>query len=174
MSGDLQIIRKLYERMVVMFEGKQWHMYRFPMPAVTVDLVVTTTDRKVLLVTRGPQTQPEEFRGKLAIPGGFAGASETLQDAAVRELKEETGIVLAEQKIKKFQFAFNADKVDRDPRQRTISAVYLALIDPSETPCNIEDVDEISHAQWYDIEDVTSDMMSFDHYDVLQQVLRLV
>lgn len=170
---DFTVQQKLYERMVVLYEGKKWFMYRFPMPAITVDLVVMTTDKKVLLVTRGPQTQPEVFRNKLAIPGGFANANETLEDAAVRELKEETGIVLAEQKIKKFQFCFNADRVDRDPRQRTISAIYLALIDPSETPCNVEDTEEISCAKWYDIDQIQADSMSFDHYAILQRVVNL-
>jgi 8-oxo-dGTP diphosphatase len=173
MTDSMTIMQKLYQRMVVLFENKKWYMYRFPMPAITVDLVIMATNGKVLLVTRGLKTEPAAFRGKLAIPGGFVNADETLEDAAIRELKEETGIVLAEHEIN-FQFMFNADRVDRDPRQRTISAVYLALIDPSITPINVIDTNEISDAQWYDFDAIRSKDMSFDHYGILCRVNTII
>jgi 8-oxo-dGTP diphosphatase len=63
----------------------------FPPVAVTVDLVVLTIRNGVLcavVVERGV----EPYRGRLALPGGFIRPDETLQEAAKRELAEETGL----------------------------------------------------------------------------------
>ncbi len=65
--------------------------YRHARPALAVDCVVFGMDEedlKVLLVQRGI----EPFQGRWALPGGFVRISETLEEAALRELREETGI----------------------------------------------------------------------------------
>jgi len=66
-------------------------MKDYPKPSVTVDIVIFTIkdkDLKVLLVKRGI----EPFKGKWAIPGGFVHLNESLEEAAERELKEETNV----------------------------------------------------------------------------------
>ena len=96
---------------------------RFPAFAVTVDIVILTMARSrlhVLLVRRGV----EPFQGTLAIPGGFKRPNETLDQAAQRELIEETGVdgttVLT-------QLGAYGDP-DRDPRMNVVTVAYLAVL----------------------------------------------
>src|SRR5438477_11838962 len=95
----------------------------YPRPSVTVDLVIFTiaaNDLKVLLIRR----DVEPFKGHWALPGGFVGIDESLEDAAARELQEEAGVkqVYLEQ-----LFTFGEPR--RDPRGRVISVAYFALVD---------------------------------------------
>src|ERR1043166_2759073 len=89
---------------------------------VTVDLVIFTIQSeklKVLLVKRGIPP----FKGQFALPGGFVHEDESLEDAAVRELREETGVadVYLEQ-------LYSFGEPGRDPRERVITVAYYALI----------------------------------------------
>src|SRR3954447_2100487 len=98
------------------------HTYEYPRAALTVDCVVFGFDEgelKVLLIQRGLAP----FKGKWALPGGFVRVDETLDEAARRELAEETGLtdVFLEQ-----LYTFGA--VDRDPRERVVSVAYYALV----------------------------------------------
>ncbi|MDP7019006.1 MAG: NUDIX hydrolase, partial [Pirellulaceae bacterium] len=96
------------------------HAYEYARPALTVDCVVFGLDAdtlRVLLVKRGQQPH----RGDWALPGGFVRIDETLDDAARRELSEETGVddVYLEQ-----LYTFGA--IERDPRERIVSVAYYA------------------------------------------------
>ena len=96
--------------------------YKYPHPAVTVDVVVFTienNDLKVLLIQR----DHEPFAGKWALPGGFIEIDERLSDAARRELKEETGVSAAY-----LEQLYTFGNPDRDPRERIITVAYYALI----------------------------------------------
>src|SRR5204863_1444911 len=107
-----------------MSEAKQGkYTYDYPRPAVTVDLVVVTREQqpRVLLIRR----KHEPFAGMWAIPGGFVDMEETLEAAARRELFEETGV-----RTSRLQQLHTFGDPGRDPRGRTISVVYLALVDP--------------------------------------------
>jgi 8-oxo-dGTP diphosphatase len=96
---------------------------QFPAFAVTVDVVILTMAENrlhVLLVCRGE----EPFEGMWAIPGGFKRPTETLDEAAMRELREETGVdatsLLA-------QFGAYGDP-GRDPRMNVVTVAYLAVV----------------------------------------------
>ena len=98
------------------------YTYKYPRPAVTADCVVMTREAepKVLLIQRGE----EPFKGAWAFPGGFMNMEETTELCAIRELEEETGLHLSDvHQIGAYS------KVDRDPRGRTITVAYLAIID---------------------------------------------
>jgi ADP-ribose pyrophosphatase YjhB (NUDIX family) len=95
----------------------------FPAFAVTVDVVILTLrdgTLQVLLVRRGE----EPFRGCWAIPGGFKRPTETLDEAASRELVEETGVV-ATGSLR--QFGAYGDP-GRDPRMNVVTVGYLAVL----------------------------------------------
>jgi 8-oxo-dGTP diphosphatase len=95
----------------------------FPPFAVTVDIVILTmTDSglQVLLIRRGE----DPFKGMWAIPGGFKRPTETLDEAARRELSEETGVDAARLLT---QFGAYGDP-DRDPRMNVVTVGYLAVL----------------------------------------------
>lgn len=95
----------------------------FPRFAVTVDVVVLTLQQRclhVLLIERGA----EPFRGSWALPGGFVRPEETLEEAAARELREETGV---DASARLEQVAAYGDP-DRDPRMRVVTVSYLAVL----------------------------------------------
>src|SRR3954470_3435357 len=134
------------------------HTYEYPRPALTVDAVVFGFDAgelKLLLIRRGLAP----FKGKWALPGGFVRVDETLDDAARRELQEETGLtnVFLEQ-----LYPFGA--VDRDPRERVVSVAYYALVKLAEHPA--AGASDASDAGWFPLSGLPS--LAFDHADILQ------
>ena len=98
------------------------YSYKYPRPAVTADCVVITKEAepKVLLIQRGA----DPYKGCWAFPGGFMNMDETTEQCAIRELEEETGL-----KVSTVRQIGAYSKVDRDPRGRTITVAYLAIID---------------------------------------------
>ena len=95
----------------------------FPAFAVTVDVVILTMSKgmlHVLLVCRGE----EPFEGMWAIPGGFKRPTETLDEAAKRELAEETGVDAASLLT---QYGAYGDP-ERDPRMSVVTVAYLAVL----------------------------------------------
>ena len=95
----------------------------FPAFAVTVDVVILTMSERtlqVLLVRRGEAP----YEGMWAIPGGFKRPAETLDEAALRELAEETGMEIASQPT---QFGAYGDP-GRDPRMNVVTVAYLAVV----------------------------------------------
>ena len=100
------------------------YTYKYPRPAVTADCIVITKDAepKVLLIQRGI----DPFKGCWAFPGGFMNMDETTEQCAIRELEEETGLKVATT----YQLGAYS-KVDRDPRGRTVTVAYLAIVDGS-------------------------------------------
>jgi len=138
------------------------YTYKYPRPAVTADCIVITkeTEPKVLLIQRGN----EPYKGCWAFPGGFMGMDETTEECAIRELEEETGLVVSHvQQIGAYS------KVDRDPRGRTITIAYLALID---SPVPIKGQDDAASAQWFPLS--TLPPLAFDHAEIMRDAVKLI
>ena len=139
------------------------YVYDWPRPMVTVDAVVFTyrdDKAKVLLINR----KDKPFKGKWALPGGFVEMDEELEDAAARELAEETG--LAGVQLKQMH---TFGKVGRDPRGRVISITFMGIANEEQT--KIKAGDDAAEAKWFDIDKLPNNM-AFDHNEVLKFAMK--
>ena len=136
------------------------YTYQYPRPSVTADCIVLTKEAtpQVLLIQRGN----EPFKGCWAFPGGFMNMDETTEQCAIRELEEETGL-----KVHNIQQIGTYSKVDRDPRGRTITVAYLALVD---TPISVSGQDDAAQAQWFPLS--ATPQLAFDHADILKDAIK--
>jgi 8-oxo-dGTP diphosphatase len=137
------------------------YTYKYPRPAVTADCIVITKEPepKVLLIQRGF----DPYKGCWAFPGGFMNMDETTEECVLRELEEETGL-----RLSKVQQIGTYSKVDRDPRGRTITVAYLAIIDE---PIAVTGQDDAAKAEWWPVSDLPH--LAFDHYDIMQDAIKL-
>ena len=135
------------------------YTYKYPRPAFTADCVVITKEAepKVLLIERGA----DPYKGCWAFPGGFLNMDETTEQCAIRELKEETGL-----EVDKVKEIGAYSKVDRDPRGRTITVAYLAVID---SPCEVIGQDDAAKAQWFPLDALPK--LAFDHDDIMSDAI---
>ena len=128
---------------------------------MTADCVVITkeSEPRVLLVQRGI----EPYKGCWAFPGGFMEMDETIEQCVVREVEEETGLQLSDvQQIGAYS------KVDRDPRGRTVTVAFLAVID---APLAVKGHDDAANAEWWPLSELPE--LAFDHYDIMQDAVRV-
>lgn len=135
---------------------KKKFTYDYPRPAVTVDVVIVTKEKRprVLLIRR----KHPPYAGMWAIPGGFVDMEENLEAAARRELFEETGV--GPLKLEQLH-TFGDPK--RDPRGRTISVAYLAQVNSRKLkPMAADDAEEVG---WHDLQHPPP--LAFDHADIL-------
>ena len=137
------------------------YTYKYPRPAVTADCVVITKEAepKVLLIQRGA----DPYKGCWAFPGGFMNMDETTEQCAIRELEEETGL-----KVSTIHQIGAYSKVDRDPRGRTITVAYLAIVDEPLAVCGQDDA---AKAEWFPISSLPH--LAFDHQDIMNDATRL-
>ena len=132
--------------------------YKYARPALTVDCVVFGLDEedlKVLLIERGV----EPFVGTWALPGGFVAVGEDIEEAALRELREETGV----QRVYLEQL-YTFGKPDRDPREHIVSVAYYALVKLSDH--RVQAATDATSAAWFPMADVPQ--LAFDHQDILR------
>ena len=147
-------MRQIYTTM----EGQQY-TYKYPRPAVTTDCVVFGFDGhelKILLIERGN----EPYKGCWAFPGGFLNMDENATQGALRELAEETGLIL--EHIKEFG---TFTEVGRDPRERVISIAFYALAKKSD----VKGGDDAAKAQWFALNEVPH--LAFDHDQMLRKAM---
>ncbi len=115
--------------------------YEYPRPAVTVDIAVFSRrdgELSVLLIER----KHDPFKGAWALPGGFVDDNEALVDAALRELREETGLVgLALAQVGAF------GDPGRDPRGHTVSVAFVTQTDAA--TAGVEAGDDAAKAEWH-------------------------
>ncbi|PJZ29492.1 NUDIX hydrolase [Leptospira kmetyi] len=137
------------------------HTYEFEKPSLTVDCVVFGIDEdklKILIIQRAL----DPFRGHWALPGGFVRIDETIDEAASRELKEETGLkdVFLEQ-------LYTFGQLDRDPRERVISVAYYALVNLHNF--FVQAATDAESAGWQDVHDLPQ--LAFDHNKIVDMAL---
>jgi 8-oxo-dGTP diphosphatase len=115
---------------------------------------------KLLLVNR----KNEPFKGKWALPGGFVNIDEELDDAAARELAEETALVDVP-----LEQIHTAGKVGRDPRGRVITVVFMGIATRGRN--KLKAGDDAAEARWFDIENLPKDL-AFDHNEVVRFAIK--
>ena len=141
---------------------KQENIHNYKKPSVTADIVIFTikdNDLKVLLIKR----KLKPFKDSWALPGGFVRIDESLEAAAKRELKEETGVkdVYLEQ-----LYTFGNPK--RDPRGRVITVSHMALINSDNI--SLKPTSDASEAKWFSVSGLPS--LSFDHKKIIDYALK--
>ena len=134
----------------------------YPRPSVTADVIIFTlrgNDLQVLLIKR----KYPPFEGMWAIPGGFVGISESLEEAARRELEEEAGVrdVYLEQ-------LYTFGDPGRDPRGRVITVAYFALVPAAAISPRAGD--DAAEARWWSV--VHLPPLAFDHVGILAYALK--
>lgn len=139
------------------------YTYEYPHPAVTADcLVFAHTDNGLYLLLI--QRKHDPCKNMWAFPGGFMNIDETTEDAARRELEEETGL-----KIKELHRINVFDAVGRDPRERVITVAYYTIV---EGLAEVRGRDDVSVAEWFPIDNLPP--LAFDHDTILREAKGLL
>jgi 8-oxo-dGTP diphosphatase len=129
---------------------------RFKSPKLTTDGAILK-DGKILLIKR----KNDPFKGKWALPGGFVEYGEKVEDAAIREIKEETGLIT---KIKDIVGIYSDP--NRDPRGHTVAIVFLLDI----TNGKLKAEDDADDVKFFNLNKLPD--LSFDHGMIIQDILR--
>jgi len=127
-----------------------------PKHAVAVDVVLFTIRERrlqVLLIKR----LIKPFANRYALPGGFVLEHESLDAAAIRELREETGV---DQVYLEQLYSFGNPK--RDPRGRVIAVAYYALVPSNQT---LQAGSDAAEADWYPVDKLP--VLAFDHREIV-------
>jgi len=138
--------------------SEKYNLEKYEKPSVTVDLLIFTildSELRILLVKRAAWP----YENSWAIPGGFVRMDESLENAAKRELHEETGVtdVYLEQ-------LYTFGEPDRDPRTRVITVAYIALIDSESRTLRASS--DVSEAQWFSVKKLPA--LAFDHSTIVE------
>lgn len=129
-------------------------MTEYKNPALTVDTIILEDD-KIILIKR----LNNPYKDHWAIPGGFVEYGEKVEDAAVREAKEETGL-----DIKLTQLVGVYSDPDRDPRGHTVTIAFLSKIIGGTLNSNSDAKD----AKFVDISELKNMKLAFDHNEILK------
>ena len=124
-------------------------------PKLMVDVVIPAEDG-VVLIRRGS----DPYKDMWALPGGFAEVGETVENAAVREAKEETNLDV---ELERLVGVYS--EPDRDPRGHNVSVAFLARVTGGE-PEAATDADEVAMLDPSDVE------LAFDHRKIIEDALR--
>ena len=157
-----QIVR---EREFIAEHNKQYAGLRYPPIFSTADAVVICSGH-VLMIKR----RAEPGKGLWALPGGYVNANtdKSVEDAAIRELREETQIkvpapVLRGSIVRSRVF----DAIGRSPRGRIITHAFYIQLPDGELP-KVKGSDDAEKARWVPIAEVQSEQCFEDHYEILQ------
>jgi 8-oxo-dGTP diphosphatase len=124
--------------------------------SLTVDNVITDGESVLLIKRKG-----DPFSGYWALPGGFIDPGETPEEAAKRELQEETGVDIGGIKM---SYVGKFDDLNRDPRmENVVSYAYMAKIPHVDAQAG----DDASAAVWVPIEKLKGLQLAFDHAEIL-------
>ena len=136
------------------------YTYPYPRPMLTADCVVVNACGEVLLVRRGN----DPYRGCWALPGGFMEMDESIEQCAVRELREETGL---EATVDALRLVGVYSAPGRDPRGRTVTAAYAFRLPDGQQPVAGDDAAEV---RWWPLEALPP--LAFDHAQIISDATK--
>ena len=160
-----QIIR---EREFIAEHNKQYASLKYPPIFSTADAVVICSGH-VLMIRR----RAEPGRGLWALPGGYVNAAtdKSVEDAAIRELREETMIKVPAPVLRgSIRRSKVFDAIDRSPRGRIITHAFHIELPDGELP-KVKGSDDAEKARWVPIAEVRSEECFEDHYEIIQHFL---
>lgn len=144
-----------------------WSNSPYPVTFVTVDAVVIQSGH-VLMVRRGSYPGKDQ----LALPGGFLNHDETLQEGALRELYEETGLRVPMRVLKGSQIVQHTfDHPQRSTRGRTITTAFLFHLESSTTLPVVRGSDDAVDAKWIQLHKLDPTEVYEDHYHIIQYLI---
>jgi 8-oxo-dGTP diphosphatase len=126
-------------------------------PSLVVDCVVFDPGGRILLIRR----KHPPFRGQYALPGGYVEYGETTEEAAARELAEETGLIAANVSL----LGVYSDP-HRDPRGHVVSIAYRIAVARYDLRAGDDAADAAFVADWPDLD------LAFDHRKIVDDALR--
>ena len=139
------------------------YTYKYPRPSVTVDIAVlkkNSNGHEILLIKR----KFDPFVNMWALPGGFVDMDETVEVAASRELFEETN--LSGVQLEQFHVF---SELDRDPRGRTISVIFIGFLTDQQEVIAKDDAKEVC---WYNLNELPE--LAFDHGEVIEKISKTI
>ena len=131
----------------------------FKHPLLTVDAVITTCDGKIIFIRR----KNPPYKGSWALPGGFVEYGETVEDAVIREVKEETGI-----KIKIRELLGVYSDPGRDPRGHMITVCFLA----NKTEGELKADTDAAEVSCFAVDEALNMNLAFDHHKILKDAYK--
>lgn len=160
---------------------KKYQAYKYDLPSVTTDILIFSMTEnfeylQLLLIKR----KGHPFMNQWAIPGGFVNKNENLEEAAKRELFEETHV-----KTAYLEQLYTFGDIERDPRTRVISIVYMALT-KNDCQVDVQVGDDAKEASWFLIKkekdqlvlseekgqaSLTLNDLAFDHGEIVKMAL---
>ena len=142
----------------------------FPPTFVTADACVIQSGHVLLVKRKNPP-----FKGYWALPGGYVKPHQTVEEAMLAELGEETLIDRDIETIRRsiiYQRVYDAPY--RDPRGRVITHASLVHLTRSRFLPLVEGADDAADAKWFPLNEVQREMMGFDHYDMTMNLVNRV
>lgn len=168
-----------YEQEASEEEFLKWYTQQdeknYPKPSVTADFVAfrfnkTNNNLQILLVKR----KANPFRNKWALPGGFLQKDESIEQALIREVKEETNLVINENQT---QLLPAISTPNRDPRRWVITNPSLVMLSPDDAQ-NATPGDDAKETKWFNVkldrneQVIINANLAFDHIDIIKSAMQ--